>query len=194
MGKKGQGGGGRDQDDTVQLPCLSHRQGTGRGGSRTRALPGHCSTSRPYPLAVSSVQSEPQGDGTALPPGDGLHSVRVFGAGGKAHGPSALGLHLCLKGTKGNTGQTDLPSEGTWGPQRPRVRVAPQPSFPKTRLKSKGDQRSDQHSKAPWLGGWGGALATRRPGGCSALHSEGFCLSGMGTRTHSLLRSWHPVQ
>lgn len=48
---------------------------------------------------MSSIQSEPEGDGTALPSGDGLYSMRVFRARREAHGPSALGLHLCLKGT-----------------------------------------------------------------------------------------------
>lgn len=59
-----------------------------------------------HPFTVSSVQSEPQGNGTALPSGDSLHSVRVLSAGGESHSPSTLGLHLCLKGTKGDTGQT----------------------------------------------------------------------------------------
>lgn len=90
-----------------------------------------------HPLTVSGVQREPQGDGTALPPGDGLHSVGVFGAGGESHGPSTLGLHLCLQGTKqGHRTDCNLPSEETWS-FRFTMKVAPQPGFPGTRAKER---------------------------------------------------------
>lgn len=49
-----------------------------------------------YSLTVSRIQREPQGDGTALPPGDSLHSVWVLSTGRESHSPSTLGLHLCL--------------------------------------------------------------------------------------------------
>ena len=83
------------------LSHLSVGSRTGEGGSRTGALPGtgHSSTNCSHPLAVSSIQSEPEGDGTALPSGDSLYSMWVFGARRESHGPSTLGLHLCLKGT-----------------------------------------------------------------------------------------------
>lgn len=66
---------------------------------------------------MSSIQSEPEGDGTALPSSDSLYSMRVFCARRESHGPSALGLHLCLKGTAAGAQVRDwnLPSEGTWG-------------------------------------------------------------------------------
>lgn len=107
-----------------------------------------------HPLTVSGVQREPQGDGTALPPGDGLHSVWVFGARGESHGPSTLGLHLCLQGTKqGHRTDCNLPSEETWS-FGSTMKEAPQPGFPGARAKEKvNTQRSNGHgSKPPGFG------------------------------------------
>lgn len=66
--------------------CSFRVSATGNGiGGRERQSQGtlgtgHCSTGCSHPLTVSRVQGEPQGDGTALPPGDSLHSMWVFSA------------------------------------------------------------------------------------------------------------------
>lgn len=121
------------------LSRLSIGNGTGEGGSRTRALPGtgHSSANCSHPLAVSSVQSEPQGDGTALPSGDSLHSMWVFCARRESHGPSALGLHLCLKGTKRGVHRTETITclQKGHGVIQVQEGMAPLPGFPKTRAK-----------------------------------------------------------
>lgn len=51
----------------------------GFGEEEVEAGPSHDQISS-YPLTVSRVQGEPQGNGTALAPGDSLHSVWVFRA------------------------------------------------------------------------------------------------------------------
>lgn len=53
-----------------------------------------------YQFSEEWIQSEPQGDGTPLPAGDGLHTVGILPSWWETHHPAALGLHRRLERTE----------------------------------------------------------------------------------------------
>lgn len=145
----------------------------GTGEARAEQGPARSQQHCPHPLTVPGVQSEPQGDGAALPPGDGLHSVRVLGAGGESHGPPALGPHLCLKaqGAQRTCLQKRL---GVLGPTPEWA--APGLASQDQSQRGKATTEPPAHLKAPPCGEGSAGLSL-----------------GDGTRTHLPSRSWHPV-
>lgn len=174
-------------------PCSVHVQASARGRgrwtqnqgpSRKRSRSVHCS----HPLTVSRIQSEPQGDGTALPSRDSLHSVWVFGARRESHGPSALGLHLCLKGTTRGLHRTETGTclqEG-WGHSGPG-----RGGFSAWLPKGQSQRERGPVGGPPGLGR--GVLATWKTGRSAHCALWVSVSQGWG-QGHSPSQSWHLVQ